>query len=71
MKEDLLKLVMEFAKVESNLSYVVYLLEILEEYYDSKGGTETKGNLVLIKRLLDSLVLELSDNILKLETYVD
>lgn len=71
MKEDLSKLVMKFAKVESDLSHVICLLEVLEEYYDSKGGTETKGNLIVIKRLLDSLVLELSDTILKLERYVD
>lgn len=71
MKKELSKLVTEFAAVESGLNHVVCLLEVLEEYYDSKGGTETKGNLIIMKRLLDSLIVELSEIILELDTYAD
>lgn len=66
MKEDLSMIMREFAAVEYSMNAMVSVLAALEEYYDLENQNELKMNASVMKRLLDSLLVEMSKAISKL-----
>jgi len=69
MKKELSDFVTEFADVEYDLSNVIQILEVFEEFYDSKSELELRRTLSIIRRILKSLDVELNDIIRQLDTY--
>ena len=69
MKKELSDFVTEFADVEYDLNNVIQILEVFEEFYDSKSEMEMRRIISIIRRLLKSLDVELDDIIRQLDTY--
>ena len=69
MRKELSDFVTEFADVEYDLSNVIQILEVFEEFYDSKSELELRRTLSIIRRILKSLDVELNDIIRQLDTY--
>lgn len=69
MRKELSDFVTEFADVEYDLSNVIQILEVFEEFYDSKSELELRRTLSIIRRILKSLDVELNDIISRLDTY--
>ena len=69
MKKELSDFVTEFADVEYDLNNVIQILEVFEEFYDSKSEMEMRRIISITRRLLKSLDEELDDIIRQLDTY--
>lgn len=69
MKKELSDFVTEFAEVEYDLSNVIQILEIFEEYYDSRSEVELRRIMSITRRILKSLDVELNEIISTLDTY--
>ena len=69
MKKELSDFVIEFAEVEYDLSNVIQILEIFEEYYDSRSEVELRRIMSITRRILKSLDVELNEIISTLDTY--
>lgn len=69
MRKELSDFVTEFADVEYDLSNVIQLLEVFEEFYDSKSELELRKILSVTRRILKSLDVELNEIISRLDTY--
>lgn len=69
MRKELSDFVTEFADVEYDLNNVIQILEVFEEFYDSKSELELRRTLSIIRRILKSLDVELNDIIRQLDTY--
>ena len=69
MRKELSDFVTEFADVEYDLSNVIQMLELFEEFYDSKSKMEMRRIISITRRILKSLDVELNDIIRQLDTY--
>lgn len=69
MRKELSDFVTEFADVEYDLNNVIQILEVFEEFYDSKSEMEMRRIISITRRLLKSLDVELDDIIKQLDTY--
>ena len=69
MKKELSDFLTEFADVEYDLNNVILILELFEEFYDSRSEMEMRRIISITRRLLKSLDVELNDIISQLDTY--
>ena len=69
MKKELSDFVTEFADVEYDLKNVIQILEVFEEFYDSRSEMEMRRIISITRRILKSLDVELNDIIRQLDTY--
>ena len=69
MRKELSDFVTEFADVEYDLNNVIQMLELFEEFYDSKSKMEMRRIISITRRILKSLDVELNDIIRQLDTY--